>query len=192
METVTGTVVRGMKPPEPMGVAEFVTRLLGSHDQQLHRYLYRMLGSKQAAEEVAQDTYTKLFRLCRPEQVKCPQALLFDMATKQAIDYMRAERRQSSGLGTTAELNDIPDDAPRPDRQAAIDQVMRHLKKIIGELRPRYRSVFVLRYVHQMSHQEIADRLNITADAAQQRAAAALEECRSKLAALGIDPLALG
>jgi RNA polymerase sigma factor (sigma-70 family) len=68
---------------------------------------------------------------------------------------------------------------------------MQHLKKIIQELRPKYRPVFVLRYVHQMSHQEIADRLNISPDAAQQRAAAALTECRDKLAALGIDPLAL-
>jgi DNA-directed RNA polymerase specialized sigma24 family protein len=51
--------------------------------------------------------------------------------------------------------------------------------------------VFVLRYVHQMSHQEIADRLHITVDAAQQRAAAALAECRSKLEARGIDPLTL-
>lgn len=191
MDTALGTVARRMKPPERVGVAEFVTRLFGSHDRQLHRYLYRMLGSEQAADEVAQDTYAKLFRLCRPEDVKCPQALLFDMATKQAIDYLRAERRHQ-GFSKVAELSEIPDDAPRPDRQAAIDQAMRQLKRIIGELRPKYRSVFVLRFVHQLSHQEIATRLNITADAAQQRAAAALGECRSKLAALGIDPLVLG
>ncbi len=186
-----GTVIRRMKPPERIGVAEFVTRLFGSHDRQLHRYLQRMLGSKEAAEEVAQDTYTKLFRSCRPEDVKCPHALLFDTATKQAIDYLRAERRRAAPLGHDAELDEIPDTAPRPDRQAALDQTMQHLKQVIEELRPKYRPVFILRYVHQMSHQEIARRLNNSADSAPPRAVAALEECRSKLAKLGIDPLAL-
>ncbi|MET0659943.1 MAG: sigma-70 family RNA polymerase sigma factor [Steroidobacteraceae bacterium] len=192
MEAIAmGHVVRLMKPTERTAIAEFVTRLFGSHDRQLHRYLYRMLGSKQAAEEVAQDTYTKLFRLCRPEDVKCPRALLFDMATKRAIDYLQAERSRTAMLGNAAEINEVSDAATRPEQQAALDEAMRHLKQIIQELRPKYRPVFVLRYVDQMSHQEIADRLNITTDAAQQRAAAALQECRSKLAALGIGPLAL-
>jgi RNA polymerase sigma factor (sigma-70 family) len=190
MDTVVmGNVVRLMKPER--GIAEFITRLFGSHDVQLRRYLHRMLGSKEAAEEVAQETYTKLFRLCRPEEVKCPRALLFDMATKQAIDYLRAERLRTQILGSAGEIDEIPDAAARPDRRAAIEEAMAHLKKVIQELRPKYRSVFVLRYVHQMSHQEIASLLNISADAAQQRAAAAFAECRSKFAALGIDPLAL-
>jgi RNA polymerase sigma-70 factor (ECF subfamily) len=191
MDTVAmGNVVRLMKP-ERSGVAEFVTRLFGSHDVQLRRYLHRMLGSQQAADEVAQETYTKLFRLCRPEEVKCPRALLFDMATKQAIDYLQAERRRTQNLGSAAEINEIPDAAPQPDRQAAIEEAMAHLREIIQELRPKYRAVFELRYVHEMSHREIADLLNISADAAQQRAATAFAECRSKFAALGIDPLAL-
>jgi RNA polymerase sigma factor (sigma-70 family) len=123
--------------------------------------------------------------------LKCPRALQFDMATKHAIDYLRAERSRTSVLGSAAAVDEISDAAARPDQQAAIAEAMGHLKKIIEELRPNYRSVFVLRYVQQMSHQEIADRLNITVDAAQQRAVFALAECRSKLAALGIDPLAL-
>lgn len=183
-------MVQRKQPSQTGDVAQFVTVLFGSHDRQLRRYLLRMLGNKQAAEEVAQDTYTKLFRLVRPAEVKCARALLFDMATKQAIDYLQAERTRKQILGSAEEMNEVPDAAPRPDRRAAVDEAMRHLKQIIQELRPKYRPAFVLRFIHQMSHQEIAARLNITADAAQQRAAAALAECRSKLAALGIDPLA--
>jgi RNA polymerase sigma factor (sigma-70 family) len=186
-----GNVVRRMMPTERTSVAELVTRLFGSHDAQLRRYLQRMLGSKQAAEEVAQETYTKLFRLCRPEDVRCPRALLFDMATKHAIDYLRAERTRTAVLGSTEEIDQVSDAVARPDHSAAIAQAMGHLRKVIEELRPKYKEVFVLRFVHQMSHQEIADRLDITADAAQQRAATALSECRSKLEALGVDPLAL-
>lgn len=93
-----------MKPPEQAEVAEFVTRLFGAHDHQIRRYLQRLLGSKEAAEEVAQGTYTKLFRLCRPEEVKCPGALLFNMATKEAIDYLRAGRLGTTIVGQVAEI----------------------------------------------------------------------------------------
>lgn len=191
MDTVAaGNVMQCRRPAERTPAAEFVAGLFGSHDRELRRYLQRMLGSKHAAEELAQETYTKLFRLCRPEEVKCPRALLFDVATKQVIDYLRAERFRKAVLGNGSEINEIADGAVRPEKQAALEEAMAHLKSVIQELGPKYRPVFVLRYVHQMSHQEIADRLNITADAAQQRAVAALAECRSKLAARGIDPLA--
>lgn len=186
METV-GSVSRLMRSDPRTEVTELVARLFGSHDRQLRRYLQDMLGSKQAADEVAQDTYMKLFRLCRPEEVRCPHALLFDMATKHAFDYLRAERLRTAAIASAAELNEVPDDAVRPDRQAAIGEAIRHLKRITKELRPTYRPVFILRVLHQMSHQEIADRLGISADAAQQRAAAALRECRMKFAELGID-----
>jgi RNA polymerase sigma factor (sigma-70 family) len=187
-----GNVVKLVKPER--GVAELITRLFRSHDRELRRYLQRMLGSKHAADEVAQDTYTKLFRLGQPEEIKCPRALLFDMATKQAFDYLKAERQRTQVVGNSApaaEVDAVPDNTPRPDRQAAIEEAMGHLRKVIQELRPKYRPVFVLRYVHQVSHEQIGRLLNISTDAAQQRAAAALAECRSKFAELGIDPLAL-
>lgn len=185
------TVARRMIPTDRTRVAEFVTRLFGSHDVQLRRYLQRMLGSKQAAEEVAQETYTKLFRLCRPDEVRSPRALLFDMATKQAIDYLHAERNRTAILSSSASMDDVTDLQPRPERAAAVAEAMVHLRKVIEKLQPKYRAVFVLRFIHQMSHQEIAQCLEISADAAQQRAAAALAECRSRLQALGVDPLAL-
>jgi RNA polymerase sigma factor (sigma-70 family) len=186
-----GTVARRMIPTERTRVTDLVTRLFGSHDGQLRRYLQRMLGSKQAAEEVAQETYTKLFRLCRPDEVKCPRALLFDMATKQAIDYLHAERNRTAVLTSSADMDEVSDRRAHPEREAALAEAMVHLKKVIEKLQPNYRAVFVLRFVHQLSHQEIAQRLSISADAAQQRAAAALAECRSRLHALGVDPLAL-
>lgn len=185
------TVARRMTSTQRSRVDEFVTRLFGSHDGQLRRYLQRMLGSKQAAEEVAQETYTKLFRLCRPDEVKCPRALLFDTATKQAIDYLHAERSRTAVLASGVGMDEVSDQSAHPERDAAAAQAMLHLRKVIENLQPKYRVVFVLRFIHQMSHREIAQRLNISPDAAQQRAAAALAECRSRLQALGVDPPAL-
>lgn len=173
---------------ERMEIAELVTRVFGSHHRRLHRYLSRMLRSDQAAEEVAQNTYLKFLRLCKPEDVQCPEALLFSMATRLALDYSRVEGRRSRELGQPDDLDRIHDGAATPDRQAAVDEAMKHVESVIGKLRPTYRAAFSLRFYNQLNYKEIGERLQITEDAAQQRVAAAKEEVESRLLALGIDP----
>ena len=169
------------------GSADFVSRLSRAHGAQLLRYLERMLGRHEAAEDVAQEAYLKLYRLIRPSEVNCPRALLFDVATKLALDRLRKTRAEARAQDAEAEMNDVPDESPRPDRRALLDEAMQRLTHIIEELQPSLRQVFVMRYVTQMPRQEIADKLHITVGAVEQRLTRALTHCRQRLAAHGID-----
>lgn len=167
--------------------AEFVSRLSRAYGAQLQRFLERMLGRRDAAEDVAQEAYLKLYRLSRPDEVICPRALLFDVATKLAINRMRRTRAEANVASAPAEMNDVPDDSPRPDRRALLDEAMQRLTHIIEDLQPNLRQVFVMRYVTQMPRQEIADELKISIGAVEQRLTRALSQCRERLAAHGID-----
>jgi RNA polymerase sigma factor (sigma-70 family) len=171
--------------------AEFVSRLTRAHGAQLQRFLERMLGRKDLAEDVAQEAYLKLYRLSRPDEVVCPRALLFDVATKLAINRLRQQRAEAAVAGAAAEMDDVPDDAARPDRRAVLDEAMQRLTEIIEELQPNLRQVFVMRYVTQMPRQQIADQLHITVGAVEQRLTRALTHCRERLAAHGIDWLGI-
>jgi RNA polymerase sigma factor (sigma-70 family) len=167
--------------------AEFVSRLSRAHGAQLLRFLERMLGRRDVAEDVAQEAYLKLYRLSRPDEVICPRALLFDVATKLAINRLRRARAEAAVAGAAAEMNDVPDESMRPDRRALLDEAMQRLTRIIDELQPNLRQVFVMRYVTQMPRQEIAQRLNISVNAVEQRLTRALTLCRERLAAHGIE-----
>jgi RNA polymerase sigma factor (sigma-70 family) len=168
--------------------AEFVSRLSRAHGTQLLRFLERMLGRRDAAEDVAQESYLKLYRLSRPDEVICPRALLFDVATKLAINRLRRARAEAAVADASAEtMNEVPDESPRPDRRVLLDEAMQRLTRIIDELQPNLRQVFVMRYVTQMPRQEIADRLHISVGAVEQRLTRALTHCRERLAAHGID-----
>jgi RNA polymerase sigma factor (sigma-70 family) len=172
--------------------AEFVSRLQRLHGVQLLRFLERMLGRKDQAEDVAQEAYLKLYRLIRPHEVTCPRALLFDVATKLAIDRLKKTRAETAKAGAPAELmNEVPDESPRPDRRALLDEAMQRLTHIIEELQPSLRQVFVMRYVTQMPRQEIADSLHISVGAVEQRLTRALTHCRERLTAHGIDWIGL-
>jgi RNA polymerase sigma factor (sigma-70 family) len=164
---------------------EFVSSLSRVHGVQLLRFLERMLGRKDSAEDVAQETYLKLYRLSRPDEVMCPRALLFDVASKLAINRLRRPRIEVTV--TPSEINDVPDESPRPDRRALLDEAMQRLTRIIDELQPNLRQVFVMRYVTQMPRDEIAGQLHITVGAVEQRLTRALAQCRERLAAHGVD-----
>ena len=166
--------------------SEFVGRLSQAHGAALQRFLLRMLGSRELAEEVAQETYLKLYRLCRPEDVVCPQALLFDVATKLALTHLRRARAQAVIAASTVELEDMPDEAAQPDQRAMADEAMRWLEKIIEELPPKLRQVFIMRYVQQLPRPEIADSLGISVGALEQRLTRALAHCRERLSSLGL------
>jgi len=171
--------------------AEFVSRLTRSHGAALQRFLERMLGRKDLAEDVAQEAYLKLYRMSRPDEVNCPRALLFDVATKLAIDRLRKQRAEAAMTGAAAEMNDVADESPRPERRAVLDEAMQRLTRIVEELQPNLRQVFVMRFVTQMPRQQIADQLHISVGAVEQRLTRALMHCRERLAAHGIDWLGL-
>lgn len=187
MGTVSYVMTQRGEAPE-----EFISRLTRSHGLQLHRFLLRMLGRKELAEDVAQDAYLKIYRLSRPEEVTCPQALLFDVATKLALTRLRKMRAEAGlTMAPGPELEEMADPSPRPDRQVAAHQVMQKLAGIVEKLAPNLRQVFVMRYVMQMPRQEIADQLNISIGALEQRLTRALAQCRSRLSTLDFDWLGL-
>jgi len=172
---------------------EFVSRLSRSHGLALQRFLLRMLGRKDLAEDVAQDAYLKIFRLSRPDEVTCPQALLFDVATKLALTRLRRARAEAA-VTTVADaevVDEVADTAARPDQRIAAEQAMQQLARIVGELKPNLRQVFVMRYVKQMPRQEIAEQLNISIGALEQRLTRALAQCRARMSALGLEWLGL-
>ena len=185
-----GSSRRNMKPPD-RAVADFVTRVFEAYDGRLRRYLERLVG-KQAVEEIAQNTYTRLYRrLTHPENVKSDEALLLHVAGNEALNHLAKERRSSELFVQAGEdVEEIPDGALLPEARAGIDETLQHLVQVIEQLKPQYRDVFVLRHIDQLSYREIAGRLNISVDAAQQREVVAVQECRRRLALLGIDPTA--
>jgi RNA polymerase sigma-70 factor (ECF subfamily) len=148
-----------------------------------------MLGRKDLAEDVAQEAFLKLYRLTRPGEVHSPRALLFSVATNLALDRIRQTRAEAAATTSSepAEMNDVPDESPRPERRVLLDEAMQRLTRIIEELQPSLRQVFVMRYVTQMPRQEIADKLHITVGAVEQRLTRALTHCRERLTAHGID-----
>jgi RNA polymerase sigma factor (sigma-70 family) len=173
--------------PLPGRPDEFVERLCRTHEAQLLAYLTQMLGRPDIAREVAQDTFEKMHRMYRPDQVMFPRAMLFKVATNFALMHLRRRRLESAMIQGSAGMEEVPDHRMGPDRQAMADQIGQHLANVIKELRPNLRKVFVMAHVQGKPRKEIAAALGISEKRVDKRMTKALKACRERLCSQGID-----
>jgi putative glutamine amidotransferase len=153
--------------PRPVGPSSFVETIEMTLDElyeaergRLERRLVRMLGSRMAAEDVAQEAVVRTLQRAparlRPHEQK---AWLHRTATNLAIDELRRRRFTSDVDPDELELTATPEDTT--DVLAARDA--------LGALRPPERVVLLLRFELGLSHAEIGAVLDISAEAARKR-----------------------
>ena len=167
----------GQKTPR----AEWVTRLVHKNDSALRAFLYRLLRSEADAEDVAQESYLKLFRLARPDEVRYPRALLFRTATNLAIKRLCGRgARQARGHGSAGPRRSGSQQWSA-ETAAMYGEAVHQLNLTLKSLTPRTRQVLILHKYLGMTNQEIADELGITHSTVEQHVTRALAQCRQRM-----------
>lgn len=164
----------------------FVSGLFEQFHGPLRRFLRRLLPTDADSEDVAQESYLKLYRLSRPAMVRNPRALLFKTATNIALDRLAGMSRASETFVEDWDLDGLPSRLPTPDRSVASEEALASLQRVLEELPPRRRQVIVMHKLMQMTHREIAEELGITRSMVEQHMTRALLHCRRRWAE--IDP----
>lgn len=140
-------------------------RLVERFERPVYNLVARMVRDRTLAEDLAQEAFVKAFH--RLETYRSDQGKfsnwLFKIAHNTAIDHLR--RAELDTVPLDAEGDDRPDyHAVLADRSATspLDRAVERdlgvaLEAAVGELRPEYREVVVLRHQEGLSYEEIAD-----------------------------------
>jgi len=139
----------------------------------LMRLIGRIVGSRAVAEELAHDTFLRLWG--RPVAAE-DRSLLFRTAQNLAIDHMRA-RRVRAAYGAAVALSDI-DEAPRPDATVAARQELDALRAALRSLPERTQRVFLLNRLDGMTYPGIAKALGVSVSTVEKDMIRALDLCR--------------
>lgn len=146
--------------------------LFRRHYHWLAAALRRRYGPE-AAEDLVQETYLKLAKGQRAQDIRHPRALLMQIARNAATDHHRRTRRE------------ITTDAAPPDLESASSEPLQQrallLKQIVLALPPKLRDVFVLSLVEGLTHQEIARLLGISVKTVEWRMRKALAHCAATM-----------
>jgi RNA polymerase sigma factor (sigma-70 family) len=135
---------------------------------------FRILGSAEDAEDVAQDVFLEVFKRGGADKIENWGACLRRLTVFRALDRRR-KRRGYVAIGH----DEFPAIASSPVDEAVQRELAERLRDMIAGLPEREGAVFALRYLEGLSNPQIAEVLEISAGAV----AVALHRVRSKLEA---------
>ncbi|HET6513455.1 MAG TPA: sigma-70 family RNA polymerase sigma factor [Candidatus Kapabacteria bacterium] len=164
-------VAAGPASPEAILFKDFLsgddaafTKLFKAHNQRIFAYCYKMLGSEEQAQDVAQEVWEKVIDLRKePPLVENPVGFLMRITRNKCLDVIKLRKNNSS-------LSDL-DDHQHPfeeERETSDEEeiVLRALEKLPDE----QREVLVLNIYSGYRFDEIAEMLGKSPDAIWARA----------------------
>lgn len=163
------------------GNTEAFTELVDRHKDGLVNYVAHLCGDRERAEEVAQETFVRLYRTCSRYDGKGRLApYLYRIATNHLRSIWRREKRWrllSAGLWQPK----VSDDDPAGDllRNEATEEVRRAL----AALPVHYRAALVMREIEGWSYQEIAAALGCAEGTVKSKINRGREQLRRSLTA---------
>ena len=134
--------------------------LVDRYQAPLISFLHGMVGSHELAEDLAQDTFLKVYESIqhrRPGQ-QFTAGWLFRIARNTAIDQLRRKRLISWLPWGQDAMDLIPARGDIAGQIAERDLV----RQVLAQLPSRYRTCLLLRAVAGLSNPEIAEALNIS------------------------------
>lgn len=146
------------------------TQLLADYRENVYFMMLKMVRNQDDAEDLTIEAFGKAFK--RLEQYKPDYAFstwLFKIATNNCIDFLRKKKKASTISIDEGINNDDGSDhfmelqakGLDPEEAFMKGQRIREMRKIVEELKPKYRMLVELRYFKEFSYEEIAQELDI-------------------------------
>jgi RNA polymerase sigma-70 factor, ECF subfamily len=139
--------------------------LVRRYELQLGRYVRRLLGRYgQMTEDVLQNGFIRAYlNLNDYDQSRPFSPWIYRIMHNEAVSFLRKQRagiQTIDGEDAQLILERLADDET-PEIRLQISQRADDLRGALAEIDPRYRDVLVLRYLEEMSYDEIADVLEL-------------------------------
>lgn len=176
----------GPPPVEERSDAALVRRVLGGETRayadlvaryrdRLSRYAQHLLGNSADAEEALQDAFVRAYRsLPRCDDPERFGAWLFQILVNRCrtIGAQRARRERTVVQDDSAFYSA---GVPHPEDQSAWGEAIHWA---LGRLTPEHREAFLLKYVEELSYEEMAELTGAGVSALKMRAKRACEQLR--------------
>ncbi len=157
------------------------SEIVDRYKDSLVNYLTHLVRSRDRAEEIAQDSFVRLYRSAanyREREKLGPY--LFRIATNLTVTEIRRERRWNLLLprfkaSSTASI-------PSPDANLITDEIQQQVAAALEKLPLKYRAPLVLYEIEEWSYEEIAAALSLRNGTVKSRISRARELMRRQLA----------
>ena len=130
---------------------------------QVYGLIFKILGNREAAEEVTLDAYTQVWRQAHTfdKTRGTPGGWLMMLARTRAIDRFRAGFAERGKLEDLDVASFFSSDDPSPDQEIEEQQRRQYVRQAVATLSAEQQEVIALGYFYGLSQSEIADKLKL-------------------------------
>src|SRR5512133_1678756 len=145
------------------------SQLVEAYQRPVFNLCYRMLGDAQEAEDAAQETFWRAYQgMKKYDTSRSFATWLLSIAAHYCIDQQRKRKLPMVDIDILPE-EDAPDPSPNPEKVISKQMENKALHKLLDKLQPQDRAAIILRYWYEMSEEEIASTLQLSASAVKSR-----------------------
>lgn len=170
------------------GDRDAYAELIEIYKDKIFQLVYRMVGNRQDAEDIAQETFLRGYaNLHMYDETYKFSTWIYRIATNLCIDRGRKKRPDFS-LDEEVEAGQGMDWYSRlstkektPEDIVVTQELQETVQKALSQLAPKYRSIMTLRYIEDLSLQEISDVLKLPVTTIKTRIHRGREALRGRL-----------
>lgn len=143
----------------------------------LRNYLYYRSGDSELAQDIAQDTFMKIWEKQPEFDMNRIEGLLYKIAGNKFIDHTRKNKSSNEYL---SQLKlDIQNTTPENHFQ--FEELKNQYEKTLAKLPENQRVVFLMNRLDGHTYKEIANKLELSQKAIEKRMSNALETLKREL-----------
>jgi len=164
------------------------TDIVNLYQHKLYQVCFRMLGNKQEAEDIAQEAFVRAYiNLHTYDQKRKFSTWIYRIATNLCIDRIRKKKpdyyldAQIAGTDGLDMYSQIAAEEQLPEETVEQMELQDRIQYEISRLPDKYRSVIVLKYIEELSLQEISEILDMPLGTVKTRIHRGREALRKQL-----------
>ncbi|CAM3867752.1 RNA polymerase sigma factor [Mesobacillus zeae] len=157
-----------------------------AHSKRLHYLAFSVTRDVHLAEDVVQETFVKAFKkMDTIESTEKVGAWLSAIATRTAIDFLRAEKRKHWMPADQLIMEQVlyyPESGLTPEEEVDIRLFKEELNRSVFTLSEEYREVLILRLQYGLQEKEIASVLDLKSATVKSRLHRARKQLKQTIA----------
>jgi RNA polymerase sigma-70 factor (ECF subfamily) len=158
-------VIRALEKGDQQAYAE----LMDKYRDSIYYMMLKMVQNADDADDLTIEAFGKAFK--RLDQYVPNYAFstwLFRIATNNCIDFIRKRKLKTFSIDKPYQDSEgeesmfsIDSGGLDPEQTFIKEQKIKMMRKVVDQLKPRYKNLVVLRYFEELSYEEISVELNL-------------------------------
>ena len=145
------------------------SKLMARYRDSIFFMVLKMVHNRDDAEDLTIEAFGKAFNNIGNYSADFAfSTWLFKIATNNSIDFIRKKRLVTTPIDRTTTTEDgettpiaVRDHSANPEEAVIKEQRAQKIRGAIEQLSPKYRSLIELRYLDELSYEEIAEKLDL-------------------------------